>query len=245
MAGTLASLPLELVLDIVEPLDDASLSALSKTSKYSNFLFGQVLYTRESKALIYCIQKGNIAGVEKFLALGADVNAKIEMGHNITDLYGETTPLIAAAIRGHADIVELLLRKGARVDLAADATFSRYVPTDELVYCTQGNQQNAFSVALAMGNDDIAVRLIKEMKDPDSVELNSWNKTVLSALDLAALCLKPDLVRLLCAKGANPNPQRSSQDRSILQIFLKCENHGKTDQEWVAMALLENGADPC
>ena len=50
---------------------------------------------------------GNIEAVKQHLADGADVNAKNDFG---------STPLIAAALKGHKEIAELLISQGADVN---------------------------------------------------------------------------------------------------------------------------------
>ena len=54
---------------------------------------------------------GNIEAVKQHLADGADVNAKNDFG---------STPLIAAALKGHKEIAELLISEGADVNAKND-----------------------------------------------------------------------------------------------------------------------------
>ena len=54
---------------------------------------------------------GNIEAVKQHLADGADVNAKNDFG---------STPLIAAALKGHKEIAELLISEGADVNSKND-----------------------------------------------------------------------------------------------------------------------------
>ena len=58
----------------------------------------------QTKRLFSFIDSGNIEGIKKTLAAGADVNAR---GH------GGDTPLLCAAFDGRVDIVRLLLAHGA------------------------------------------------------------------------------------------------------------------------------------
>jgi ankyrin repeat protein len=59
------------------------------------------------RALLDASEKENIEAVKQHLDTGADVNAKDEGGQ---------TPLHRAALRGHKEIVELLIAKGADVN---------------------------------------------------------------------------------------------------------------------------------
>ena len=56
-------------------------------------------------------ERGDIEGVKRHLADGADVNAKNDFG---------STPLIAAALKGHKEIAELLISEGADVNAKND-----------------------------------------------------------------------------------------------------------------------------
>jgi uncharacterized protein len=64
------------------------------------------------RALLYAVEKGDIALVRALLLLGVDVNF-------ISDDYDSTPPLITAAACGHAHIVHLLIAAGADVNARA------------------------------------------------------------------------------------------------------------------------------
>jgi len=61
--------------------------------------------------LLYSAEKGDITRVQDLLQRGADVNTKSKNGF---------TPLIAAAGRGHKGLVEILINKGANVNVHID-----------------------------------------------------------------------------------------------------------------------------
>lgn len=207
--------------------------------------------------LIRCIQTGSVGEVKKLLDLGAAVNAKKKMGSGIPELLGPTTPLITAAIGGNVEIVDLLLRRGARLEATTTAWFRhRRVFAIELDCGFQGHENNAFTAALAMGHDDVAAHLVKAMANPEAVEIMTFysrtssrrDNTFLSALDLAALCFQPDLIRLLVKQGADPNRMRNPQEGTPLHILLNAyyKEEDVDDDKMLAtvMALLECGADP-
>ena len=62
--------------------------------------------------MLKAAEEGNIEAVQRALKRGAHVNARIS--ENNTFQKG-TTALMLATIRGHADIVELLLENGADI----------------------------------------------------------------------------------------------------------------------------------
>jgi len=67
---------------------------------------------KANKALLYATRVGNIEDVKKHLAAGVDVNTK---GNWL-----EGTPLGNAAEKGHKEIAELLIAKGADVNAKND-----------------------------------------------------------------------------------------------------------------------------
>ncbi|XP_078687681.1 uncharacterized protein LOC144919905 [Branchiostoma floridae x Branchiostoma belcheri] len=63
-----------------------------------------------NEALLYAAERGCIQGVKAALKAGADIDyAGAQDGHEITD----ATALYIASFLGHADVVRLLIRKGA------------------------------------------------------------------------------------------------------------------------------------
>ncbi|SPQ23451.1 ebf75c10-e208-41cd-b3a7-69c08196dc13 [Thermothielavioides terrestris] len=254
MAPTLATLPPELLMEIAEcePLDLASLSALIRVERYFYHLLWPVLYRRSPKSFFHCIRTGSVAGVSKFIAAGADVNAKIDLYPDIQDFFGPTTPLMTAAVRNRGEVVDLLLRAGADIALSTPVFLSRTILADNIHPCASIAEHNAFTVALALGYDGVALQLAKAMADPDSVVAatiaDKW-----TALELAVLCLRPKIVRQLLASGARPNRQRPRGEGAPLHILMA--NYSSNERVgWapngaaaftsVVMALLEYGADP-
>jgi len=70
---------------------------------------GPVLYSRTDRGLYRAAERGDIEGIERSLAAGANVNATFQ---------GDGSPLIAAARQGRLAAVGLLLDRGADPNLA-------------------------------------------------------------------------------------------------------------------------------
>ncbi len=66
----------------------------------------------ELNVIIAAAKKGNIEAVKQHLAAGVDVNAKNKYG---------STPLHNAAFEGHKEIAELLINKGANVNVKLES----------------------------------------------------------------------------------------------------------------------------
>jgi ankyrin repeat protein len=71
-------------------------------------------------------RNGDLAGVQAELDKGVDVNAKdtfffMDSGDGFIIPYYERTPLHEAAMEGHREIVELLIAKGAHVNMKSAA----------------------------------------------------------------------------------------------------------------------------
>ncbi|HYP12679.1 MAG TPA: M56 family metallopeptidase [Bryobacteraceae bacterium] len=89
-------------------------------------------------ALLRAAEEGNVQEVERLLAAGANVNAKIE---------GDGSPLIAAARSSHEQIVKLLLDRGADVNLAVGGDGS------PLIVAAQNGQLSTVRLLLERGAD--------------------------------------------------------------------------------------------
>ncbi|XP_048251512.1 integrin-linked protein kinase-like [Haliotis rufescens] len=115
---------------------------------------------------------GNVAAVKRILAAGrADVNSK--------DLNG-WTPVLWAARKGHREVVELLVRKGADVSVL---TF---------------NDDNILHVA-CIGSD---VETVKYVLSLNVVDINARTKRGRTAVFWARLYKHPRVENLLLSRGA-------------------------------------------
>jgi hypothetical protein len=193
--------------------------------------------------------------VAKFLEVRVDVNAKIDL-HSRSDFacrfstFPFVYPLLTAVIMGHRVIANLLLTQGAHIEAEIERSVSWVVHPD---YPWDGaSRHTALSVAVVLGHDDIAIELTKAMKDPDSTVCTRYGADY-TALELAALCLRLEVVNYLLLHGANPNKQHCSSKMAVLHILLEdmdlpgYVNRRPDGEELllsVIMLLLQRGADP-
>lgn len=143
--------------------------------------------------------------VELLLDVGADVNANV--------VKGGLSPLYAAAVRGHIDVVRLLLNRGAIVR-PADPD----IPPP-LYGAVQGGHRNVVELLLASGAD----------VDPEAA--GGWN-----ALYPAALAGHTEIVELLLARGADVNAANPGGDTALHAA-------AKLGSQAMVELLLANGAD--
>lgn len=256
----LTSLPHELVLHIAqsELLDKSSLYSLLRSSKQLYYLLWEVLYKRDKQNLmgfIRCITKGSITAVAKFLEVRVDVNAEIGLDPRSDFARRFSTfpfvyPLMTAVMMGHNVIVNLLLARGAHVEAKIERSVSWVVHPD---YPWDGaSSHTALSMAVVLGHNDIAIELTKAMKDLDSTVCTRYQAGY-TALELAALCLRLEVVNSLLLHGANPNKQRYPSKMTVLHVLLEDIDlpcyisrlpNGELLLLEVIMLLLQCGANP-
>ena len=151
------------------------------------------------------VSGGDVEAVKKFLSAGADVNAK---------RYG-WTPLCEAAINGHKEIAELLIKEGADVNaVAMDNVFSEQTPLDA------ANKYNQGAVAILLrkyGGKTCAEMetLIDSAKKGDiegikqhlaaGGDVSFRNKNGDTMLNYAAFLGHKEIVELLVENGAEVN----------------------------------------
>lgn len=170
MPRTFASLPPEIIMQIGGSADQGSLCSLLRTARFLYFLLWPVLYGNEivggnPVGLIRCIRLGSVTGVSKFIAAGADVNAKIETG-DCQDFSGPTYPLATAVVRNQREIVDLLLQQGADVSAKIDG-FLCYTVLADCIRPWAGVLSNTpLTVAVAMRHDHIAGELARRLAEP-------------------------------------------------------------------------------
>ncbi|MFI9626322.1 ankyrin repeat domain-containing protein [Streptomyces sp. NPDC052042] len=130
-----------------------------------------------SRGLVTAATFGDVAEVDALLRRGARPDAANADG---------TTPLYAAAIGGHADIVRRLLLAGAP-------------PDEESGYLTEGT---ALCAAACWGLTEVVRELLAHGADPD---LREDQGTGRSPLEWARNGPYPDTVAALLAAGAAPH----------------------------------------
>jgi serine/threonine-protein phosphatase 6 regulatory ankyrin repeat subunit B len=121
---------------------------------------------------------GDVAVVELFLAAGVDPNARNSDGR---------TPLLVAAMRGQARIVDTLLRNGAEANMESHKNDLERGKT-------------ALMFAAQRGHQDIVENLLKH--DAQVNETTYYDKT---ALMFAAEAGHASIVKTLLARGADVN----------------------------------------
>jgi ankyrin repeat protein len=154
-------------------------------------------------ALMWAV--GDRDKVRALLDRGADVNARADSGH--------TPLLIAAGSPGAADVVKLLLEKGA------DARYA----------------QRGYTVLMAAaggGDREVARLLLARGADVKATNRAGW-----TALHAAALAGDPVLAKELLARGADVNARDTIQHRTPL---LWAAAGGRAD---LVKLLLDHGAD--
>ncbi len=166
MRRDLASLPPELLLHIAELVDQDGLCSLLQVAKVYYFSLWPVLYKREVAqthpvGFIRCIRLGSATAVSKFIAAGADVNARIETG-DLEDFTGYAYPLATAVVRDQKEIVGLLLQQGADVNAKIEG-FLCYTVLAGRIHPWPGVLWNTpLTLAAALGNIDIAAELTRK-----------------------------------------------------------------------------------
>jgi ankyrin repeat protein len=164
---------------------------------------------RGSTALCFGVGGGNLDVVRAFLDSGADVNGKSRDG---------MTPLYFAASLGALPIAELLISKGADVDLFANV--------DSL-----GGSWNPLIVAVDRGRLEMVQLLLKHGAKSDVTN----NKGFTVFMEVAKRP-QPDVLKQLIEKGANVNA-RGPKGHTAL-IF--AAYNGRTEN---VRLLIDAGAD--
>lgn len=183
-------------------------------------------WARNMNEIHYAAWRGDLERVKSLLAADSDcVNAPVVD----TALY-IGTPLHWAAYAGHKDVVELLIRKGARVKVP------QFKPG--IAYATP------LQVAAIRGHTDIVKLLLANGAEVYKYHRrlgSSWReyRSVLYCTLFWGQKNQEDIVRLLIANGADINASvlGDGLQESYLHAAISCR------REDVAAILIDNGAD--
>ena len=167
----------------------------------------EIILSDKDAELLEAIDKDDIAAARAALSNGANVNTIV----NRIDM----TAIMRASGRGHADIVKLLLEKGANVNAKSIHGYT------------------ALTAASRNGHADIVKLLIDSGADVNAKEIEGA-----TALMAASWAGHADVVRLLLDNGADVNAE-DTQGRTVL-MYASVGNDDNTD---VVQLLLDNGAD--
>jgi len=164
---------------------------------------------KPSKSLHEAAESGDLAEVKRLIAQGADVNA--------SDGDEVRTPLLAAADGGHAEVVKLLLKNGAKVDMGDSYG---YTP---LYYAIWSDDEAAVKSLVSSGAD-VNTRPSNEKDYPPlayaiwqwhkgnveilldaGADINTKDEKGYTPLYWAAFSSSKDVLDLILAKGDYPN----------------------------------------
>ncbi len=172
----------------------------------------------EFSAFINAAESGNIAGVKRYMASGYDINRKAGDDRRYGSRAGHTA-VSRAAYAGRLAVVELLAESGAHVDgdalragaLGGNPRVVRYLLDASMKYT-----RNELSIAAVsgVGNPAILGMLLDTGADPNFRVDKGWTPLTFAAADG-----KVDSVRLLLARGANPNDHGSRDTPLIMAAY--------------------------
>ena len=155
--------------------------------------------------LIQAAKDGNLPAVQTALSEGAEVNAR--------DTTHGGTPLIWTSYNSHAEVIKLLLEKGAEINAKAN------------------NGATALMMAAYQGHTEIIKLLLEKGAD-----VNAKSKDGITALWQAAQNGHTEVVKLLLEKGAEVN----AKDTDGGTALMVASESGHTE---VVKLLLDKGAD--
>ena len=176
-------------------------------------------YSVSKEEFFKAVTDGDIRQVKRFIALGADVNAKNDVTINGSNFYG-WTPLHKSVYEGHTDISELLINEGAYVNAKDNdgwtplswAAENENTALSELLI-TKGADVNAkdntgetpLHWATAMGSTAIAESLISKGADVNAKDNNGF-----TPLHWAVAEGQNAMAELLVNEGADVNAKENA-----------------------------------
>ncbi|KAK2811327.1 hypothetical protein FQN50_002203 [Emmonsiellopsis sp. PD_5] len=214
----LLNLPHEILLSIADALHkESDIYALARLNHYTLDIFLPHLYQRNirysaASALQWAADHGQQPATKLLLSLGADPNGPLDSSDR---------PILSAARRGYAGVIELLIDAGAAVewDMNGDETA----------------KVSPLIAAAVAGSEEVVELLLRRGATVDFADKLKWTAVFFASKEGSA----PAVVRLLLRHGADPN-RLNSEGTSPLQLAAR--NAGGDAVEIVKL-LLEAGAD--
>ena len=180
----------------------------------------------DERELILASMRGDVRGARRLLSLGlVDVNCfkgepLSETTWNSTSAFG-TTPLHWAAQYGHAELVKLLLDRGANPDSK----------------CIVG--RTPLHRTAEYGHTDLVKLLMDRGADP-----NEADKSGTTPLHWAAKSGRACLVKLLIERGADPDKKDDTGKTPLFKAVEYNQFERHTEATDSVRILLDGGADP-
>jgi ankyrin repeat protein len=161
------------------------------------------------------IYKKDVKGIKELLAKGVDINIREKT-------MGSTPLMVACSIEGTDEIVELLISKGADVNI-----IGTYDGRTALIWAA-ANSKKAVQLLLAKGAE-VNVKGVEGM--------TAFIQSIFGNLSGS---VTTEVCGLLLAKGANVNDQLSGADAEGWTALMFASNNGKPD---LVKYLISKGAD--
>uniref|UniRef100_A0A1X7TCJ6 Uncharacterized protein n=1 Tax=Amphimedon queenslandica TaxID=400682 RepID=A0A1X7TCJ6_AMPQE len=165
-----------------------------------------------NKKLYEAAGEGNINSVQSLLSQGANVTYQDQ------DHWNEDTPLHIAALRGHNEVVSVLLSNGADPNI-------------------KDREGDAALIVSARGGDYETVKVLLDNGADPNIEMDPDYECGTTPLMAAVSSKHHHVVELLLTKGADPNRMDYKLDIPLIV------SARRGDHETVKV-LLDNGADP-
>lgn len=179
--------------------------------------------------LIKAVREGNIDSVTEYIAVGADINTTDTKNSN-------TTPLILAILYGHHNIVKMLIKAGANVNIINSlgttplraAIIDKHAETVELLIESGSDihqidicERTPLHITAEGGNVQLTQILFKAGADINAMD--KWGDT---PLNRAAYCQNMETVHFLIKAGANVNiPDKfgniNLKNSNIVKLFIR------------------------